>query len=289
MGIVGSDVSKDAADVILIDDNFASIVNGIKEGRLVFDNLKKSIAFTLTSKFPQTVPFLLFIILQIPLPINTLLLFCIDLIADLLPAVSLAFDPPVKDIMKRGPRDIKRQRLINLNLLFFAYIQCGIIQVICGFTNYFLSLALDGLALGSIFFLNERAFLSSDDQTIGGTTYSSSERNDILGRAQTAYFISILMMQSALLLSIRTRKDSLWTMIKSGKFFTNYVSLLIFVSIFLLTLNKNAVVDILILFHLRGLDHIDLYSPASWHSGNPLSILASVARADSLHDLFDFL
>ena len=72
MGISGSDVSKEAADMILLDDNFASIVTGVEEGRLIFDNLKKSIAYTLTSNIPEISPFLFFIVLSIPLPLGKL-------------------------------------------------------------------------------------------------------------------------------------------------------------------------------------------------------------------------
>merc|ERR1712130_887215 len=68
MGIAGSDVSKQAADMILLDDNFASIVTGVEEGRLIFDNLKKSIAYTLTSNISEISPFLLFILADVPLP-----------------------------------------------------------------------------------------------------------------------------------------------------------------------------------------------------------------------------
>merc|ERR1711994_419016 len=71
MGIAGSDVSKQAADMILLDDNFASIVTGVEEGRLIFDNLKKSIAYTLTSNIPEISPFLLFILADVPLPLGT--------------------------------------------------------------------------------------------------------------------------------------------------------------------------------------------------------------------------
>lgn len=83
MGISGSDVSKQAADMILLDDNFASIVTGIEEGRLVFDNLKKSITYTLTSNIPQLLPFVAFIMLSIPLPIGAIAILCIDLGTDM--------------------------------------------------------------------------------------------------------------------------------------------------------------------------------------------------------------
>ena len=83
MGITGSDVSKQAADMILVDDNFASIVTGVEEGRLIFDNLKKSIVYTLTSNIPEITPFLAFIMVGIPLPLGTLTILCIDLGTDL--------------------------------------------------------------------------------------------------------------------------------------------------------------------------------------------------------------
>ncbi|CAB1429375.1 unnamed protein product, partial [Pleuronectes platessa] len=83
MGIAGSDVSKQAADMILLDDNFASIVTGVEEGRLIFDNLKKSIAYTLTSNIPEISPFLLFIIASVPLPLGTVTILCIDLGTDM--------------------------------------------------------------------------------------------------------------------------------------------------------------------------------------------------------------
>merc|ERR1712165_50871 len=100
MGIAGSDVSKQAADMILPDDNFASIVTGVEEGRLIFDNLKKSIAYTLTSNIPEISPFLLFILADVPLPLGTVTILCIDLGTDMVPAISLAYEEAETDIMK---------------------------------------------------------------------------------------------------------------------------------------------------------------------------------------------
>lgn len=99
MGITGKDVSKEAADMILMDDNFASIVNGVEEGRLVFANLRKSICYTLSSKFPELLPFFVFIIGNIPLPLTTILILVIDLGTDMMPAISLAYEKKESDIM----------------------------------------------------------------------------------------------------------------------------------------------------------------------------------------------
>uniref|UniRef100_A0A8C2ZKE4 ATPase Na+/K+ transporting subunit alpha 3a n=1 Tax=Cyclopterus lumpus TaxID=8103 RepID=A0A8C2ZKE4_CYCLU len=121
MGISGSDVSKQAADMILLDDNFASIVTGVEEGRLIFDNLKKSIAYTLTSNIPEITPFLLFIIVNIPLPLGTITILCIDLGTDMVPAISLAYEAAESDIMKRQPRNPFRDKLVNERLISIAY------------------------------------------------------------------------------------------------------------------------------------------------------------------------
>ncbi|EPB77098.1 Na,H/K antiporter P-type ATPase, alpha subunit [Ancylostoma ceylanicum] len=83
MGIAGTDVSKQAADMILLNDNFASIVTGVEEGRLIFDNLKKSIAYTLTSNIPEITPFMCYVIIGIPIPLSLVAILMIDLGTDL--------------------------------------------------------------------------------------------------------------------------------------------------------------------------------------------------------------
>jgi len=82
-------------------------------GRLIFDNLKKSIAYTLTSNIPEISPFLIFITASIPLPLGTITILCIDLGTDMVPAISLAYESAESDIMKRLPRDPKHDKLVN--------------------------------------------------------------------------------------------------------------------------------------------------------------------------------
>ncbi|KAI4792755.1 hypothetical protein KUCAC02_033166 [Chaenocephalus aceratus] len=145
MGISGSDVSKQAADMILLDDNFASIVTGVEEGRLIFDNLKKSIAYTLTSNIPEISPFLLFICAKHPsAPGKPSTILCIDLGTDMVPAISLAYEEAESDIMKRQPRNPKTDKLVNERLISIAYGQIGMMQATAGFFTYFVILAENG-------------------------------------------------------------------------------------------------------------------------------------------------
>ena len=87
--------------MILLDDNFASIVAGVEEGRLIFDNLKKSICYTLTSNIPEISPFLCWIVFLTPMPLSTVLILAIDLGTDMVPAISMAYEDAEADIMKR--------------------------------------------------------------------------------------------------------------------------------------------------------------------------------------------
>ncbi|GAB0495509.1 hypothetical protein MMPV_006811 [Pyropia vietnamensis] len=167
MGLSGSDVSRDAADIVLLDDNFASIVNGIEEGRLIWDNLRASIAYTLTSNVPQLMPFLLLAILGLPLPITTILVLCIDLGTDIFPAIALAYEPAEGDLMSRPPRPSEpgADPLVNRRLLCWSLLQIGIMQTAAGlyaymvvFNDYGLSPSLlPGLARGGYFAANSPA------------------------------------------------------------------------------------------------------------------------------------
>jgi len=120
MGISGSDVTKDAADMILLNDDFASIVDGIEEGRKIFDNLKKTIVYLLTSNITQIIPFLAFIIVTIPLPLSAVFMLVICIGTDILPAISLAYEDAELDVMTRRPRK-KEEHMITVKLITHAY------------------------------------------------------------------------------------------------------------------------------------------------------------------------
>lgn len=212
MGITGCDVTKKVADMILLDDNFATIVNGIEEGRLIFDNLKKSIAYTLTSNTPEMLPFLLCIFLKIPLPLGVLAILCINIGTDLWPAISLAYEPAESDIMYRRPRNINVDRLVNRRLVSMAYVQIGLLQAAAGFHIYFLIMAENGFLpyslLNSLEMWDAPAINDLEDSFGQEWTYRARKRLEYT--CHTGFFVAIVVVQWADLLICKTRRLSLF-------------------------------------------------------------------------------
>ncbi|CAB1320986.1 unnamed protein product [Coregonus sp. 'balchen'] len=212
MGISGSDVSKQAADMILLDDNFASIVTGVEEGRLIFDNLKKSIAYTLTSNIPEITPFLFFILVNIPLPLGTITILCIDLGTDMVPAISLAYEAAESDIMKRQPRNPARDKLVNERLISIAYGQIGMIQALGGFFSYFVILAENGflpsLLVGIRLNWDDRS--NNDLEDSYGQQWTYEQRKIVEYTCHTAFFVSIVVVQWADVIICKTRRNSVF-------------------------------------------------------------------------------
>ncbi|XP_063609651.1 sodium/potassium-transporting ATPase subunit alpha-like isoform X1 [Penaeus indicus] len=211
MGIAGSDVSKQAADMILLDDNFASIVTGVEEGRLIFDNLKKSIAYTLTSNIPEISPFLFFMIASVPLPLGTVTILCIDLGTDMVPAISLAYEEAESDIMKRQPRNPFSDKLVNERLISMAYGQIGMIQALAGFFTYFVIMAENGFLPPHLFGLRERwdSKAINDLEDHYGQEWTFHDRKILEYTCHTAFFTSIVIVQWADLIICKTRRNSI--------------------------------------------------------------------------------
>ncbi|XP_071517306.1 sodium/potassium-transporting ATPase subunit alpha isoform X11 [Panulirus ornatus] len=211
MGIAGSDVSKQAADMILLDDNFASIVTGVEEGRLIFDNLKKSIAYTLTSNIPEISPFLFFMIASVPLPLGTVTILCIDLGTDMVPAISLAYEEAESDIMKRQPRNPFTDKLVNERLISMAYGQIGMIQALAGFYTYFVIMAENGFLPPKLFGIREQwdSKAINDLEDHYGQEWTYHDRKILEYTCHTAFFISIVIVQWADLIICKTRRNSI--------------------------------------------------------------------------------
>jgi len=259
MGISGSDISKEVAGMILLDDNFATIVDGIKEGRLIFTNLKKCIRYVLTHIIPEVWPFIFYIILGLPLALSSLQILMIDLGTELPPALSFSWEAAEDDIMTRPPRRqvVKKEgplrvssdeakdlslvstfiiespphgtvrtnrrwcfgsrskrppppsgeRLVDSQLLLWAYLQAGTIETLAGFGGYFWVFAKYGIGFSTLIGLARHGKAYGEDvlkdSLIGNRLFKASLLTQMLNEASTAYFVSIVIVQFFVLFASR--------------------------------------------------------------------------------------
>ncbi len=137
MGLKGTEVAKESSQMILMDDNFTSIVSAVKEGRVIYDNIRKFVRYILSANFSELILIVTAILLHLPLPLLAIQILWLNLITDGLPAISLGRDPAAKDIMKRPPRNIKTG--IVQNMILFALLS-SIINAIVTIIPYFIGL-----------------------------------------------------------------------------------------------------------------------------------------------------
>ncbi|HET9359693.1 MAG TPA: cation-transporting P-type ATPase [Vicinamibacterales bacterium] len=147
MGISGTDVAREASDVILLDDNFASIVDGVEEGRSVFENIGKFLTYILTSNVPELVPYLAFAFARIPLALTIVQILAVDLGTDMLPALGLGAEPPDSRVMRRPPRS-RQDRLLTPGLLVRAYLFLGVLEAAAAMAAFFFVLVASGWQFG---------------------------------------------------------------------------------------------------------------------------------------------
>ncbi len=141
MGISGTDVAREASHMVLLDDNFASIVAGVEEGRAVYDNIRKFLTYILTSNVPEIVPYLAFVLFRIPLPLTIVQILAVDLGTDMLPALALGAERPEADVMRRPPRR-PSERLLSGRLLLRAYGFLGLMEAAAAMAAFFFVLEL---------------------------------------------------------------------------------------------------------------------------------------------------
>ncbi|MEY3894857.1 MAG: hypothetical protein RLZZ214_376 [Verrucomicrobiota bacterium] len=186
MGLTGTDVARESADVVLLDDNFASIVAAIEEGRAVFSNIRNFLTYILTSNVPEIVPYLAFVIFRIPLPLTIIQILAVDLGTDMLPALGLGAEKPGPDIMHAPPRR-RDQRLLNRGLLARAYLFLGPMQAIAAMSAYAFVLHRGGWRFGQVLAAGDPLYL----------------------QATTACLSAIVLMQVANVFLCRSERRSL--------------------------------------------------------------------------------
>jgi len=149
MGIAGTDVAKEAADMVLLDDNFASIVNAVEEGRAVFENIRKFLTYILTHNVPELVPYLAFSLFAVPLALTPIQILSIDMGTDSLTALGLGAEKPDPRIMQR-PARARHERLFDWPLALRAYLFLGAIEAAIAMAAFFFLLLKAGWHYGQL-------------------------------------------------------------------------------------------------------------------------------------------
>jgi sodium/potassium-transporting ATPase subunit alpha len=188
MGITGTDVAKEAADMILLDDNFATIINAVEEGRAVYENIRKFITYIFASNIPEAVPYLSYILFHIPLPLTIMQILAVDLGTDMLPALALGAERPTPGVMRQKPRK-PDERLLDFGLMARAYLFLGPIEAAACMFGFFWVLNQGGWAVGSTLAPSDPLYL----------------------RATTACLTAIIVCQVANVFACRSIRESLFT------------------------------------------------------------------------------
>ena len=199
MGVSGTDVAREAADMVLLDDSFASIVKAVESGRAIYDNLRKFMVYVFSHNWAELIPFVLYALLGIPLPLLVVQVLAIDLGIDVIPSLALSREPPELGIMQEPPRSI-RERLFDTktflrSLYIGAIIATGAI--------------IGCLAVWSSWGWHLGLQLPSDSPFYTGGTYA---------KGTTMTFAGIVIAQVGNVLASRTSKASIFkTSIKTNK------------------------------------------------------------------------
>ncbi|EJF58252.1 sodium-potassium ATPase [Dichomitus squalens LYAD-421 SS1] len=190
----GSDVAREAADMVLLDD-FSAIIVALTYGRLVFDNLKKSVLYLIPAgSFSELVPILSNVLIGVPQLLSNIQMILICVATDVLPALSLCLEKPETDILKRPPRNVKTEHLVDWRLLLQAYGFLGILEALCAMSMSFWYLHRNGVPFSNL---------------ILGFGNWPGLTDELLFRAQSVNFFTLIMMQWGNLFATRGRKLSI--------------------------------------------------------------------------------
>ncbi|MBI5642062.1 MAG: HAD-IC family P-type ATPase [Deltaproteobacteria bacterium] len=243
MGLRGSDAAKESAEMVLADDNFASIVDAIKEGRAVYANIKKFVTYIFASNIPEIVPFIAFVIFKIPLPLTVMQILAVDLGTDVFPALGLGVEPPEEGVMNQPPRP-RGKRLLDFKTLSRAYLFLGPLEAALALSGFFFAYWLRGWSPGT----------------------GMEEAGMLYATATTMSFAGIVASQVGNVFACRTEKESVF---KAGFFKNRFVLISIAVEISLM----------LILIYTPVLQDVFGFAPLSLYEWGYLAVFPVIMLA----------
>jgi magnesium-transporting ATPase (P-type) len=206
MGLNGTDVAREAADIVLLDDNFATIVRAIEQGRAVYQNIRKFISYILASNLAEVVPFLSMVAFKIPPALSILQILAVDLGTDLVPALALGAEKAEPGLMSQPPRKLTR-RLLDRSLMLRAYGFLGLIEAIAGMTAFMVVWHGYGFSLSDLQAITPKLLNKTAEQS----------QLLIYAQATTMTLVAIVACQDGNVFACRSERTSIF---KLG-FFSN--------------------------------------------------------------------
>ena len=182
MGKSGTDVARASAQIVLLDDNFASIVAGIEEGRTVFLNIRKFTNYVLVSNGPEILPYLLYILLPVPLALTVIQILSIDLGTDIIPSMALGQEPSEPEIMQQPPRE-REFHLLSPGLVIHSYLFLGLLEAVWSLGLFFFVLHQGGWQYGMNLATDDPLYRSATG--IALATILLMQIGNLLGRRYT--------------------------------------------------------------------------------------------------------
>ena len=220
----GAEVAREAADMVLLDNNFASIIAAISQGRLVHDNLKKAALYLLPGgSWSEMWPVLGNVFLGVPLPLSSFYMVIICVVTDVVDALAIVQEKPEAALMTRPPADASGSHLIDWRLLWHAYFELGTICSLSAWFNYIRYFQSQGIAVHDTFLAwswgsesccpqpaTAQCLLSDAGNCYasGGRVFSLNELTDINCTGQSIFFVSLLITNFFNMYATRTRYTS---------------------------------------------------------------------------------
>lgn len=230
----GTDIAREAADIVLLDNRFSSITFGVKYGRLAFDNLRKIVTYVLPSgNWSEMIPTFLTCFLGLPLPLSPFLCIVICCATDVAPSLSLVRELPEGDIMLQKPRVESGERLVDVGLFVRAFLFLGSIECTGALVMYF-----------SYFYWYAnmtpvQMFLTYNQWTDGYLGYTQNELNEFVYVGQSIYFIAVVIQQVGQLLTTRLSRYNFyqqWFWTNPNLFLGIFIEILVAVGVIYLPL-----------------------------------------------------
>ncbi|KAI9208476.1 uncharacterized protein BJ171DRAFT_208309 [Polychytrium aggregatum] len=192
----GSEVAMESASLVLVDNNFSSLLAGIESGRLCFDNIKKVIMYLIPSgSWSELWPVLLSVFLGIPLPLNAALCLVVCCITDVFPSIALIYESSESDLMTRPPRNPKKDKLVDGPMFIHVYFFIGMME--CVFAHVIFSLYFfEVTGVGFKDFVFQYGNLTNDPILFpNGVSLSQAQYQQVLYSANSVYFVALVVMQ----------------------------------------------------------------------------------------------